>query len=81
MEIRPLGVHLFHAGGRMDRQTNRLDEAVVSFQNFVNARNEIIPLTVISGVQRSTALFQKAVVYVPGKWFFRNTNRTDKHHS
>jgi hypothetical protein len=34
MNIRPVGAEMFHAGGRMDRQTDRYDEANSSFSQF-----------------------------------------------
>jgi len=37
MKIRPVGVHLFHSDSRTDGCTERHDEAIVVFRNFVNA--------------------------------------------
>jgi hypothetical protein len=35
MKIRPVGVELFHADGRMDRETDM--KLIVAFRNFANA--------------------------------------------
>ena len=40
MKIRPVGVQLFHAGGRTDRH----EEAKVAFRNFANANENTIPV-------------------------------------
>jgi len=42
MKIRPVGVELFHADGRTDRQTEirtDLTKLTVTFRNFANAQN------------------------------------------
>jgi len=36
MKIRPVGVELFHAGGRTDRRTD-MTKLIVAFRNLVNA--------------------------------------------
>jgi len=39
MQIRPLGVELFHADGWTDRQATKL---VVAFRNFANASKKVL---------------------------------------
>jgi len=36
MKIRPVGVELFHAGGRTDRRTD-MTKLIVAFRNLANA--------------------------------------------
>jgi hypothetical protein len=43
MKIRPVGVDMFHADGRTDRNTDRIDEANSPFSQFCErAKNENI---------------------------------------
>jgi hypothetical protein len=36
MKIRLVGAELFHAGRRMDGQTDRITKLIVDFRNFLN---------------------------------------------
>jgi len=46
MKIRPVGVELFQADGRADRQTDRQDEANSRFSRFCERALELLVMSV-----------------------------------